>query len=289
MASNIYFQNSTADQKILNDINREIIQQAGMDVYYLPRTLVKEDLIMGEDVLSKFTTSYLIEMYIKSSDAFGGPDDSVSKFGLDIVDQIILTVHKEQFTFVTGMKKPLEGDLIYFPLQDGIVTMPSGEGLFVINFVEDEQPFYQLGKNYVFDLTCEIFDYSGERLQTGTTVDSVEQKYSPSMFLLMGLGGTSNFTVGEEVYQGSSLAEATAKAIVVSWVPSTMKLRVNHISGSFVVDNLIGETSGASWSLVSYDDQLLPSTPFADNKTLEVDGDNVLDFSEVDPWSEGDL
>ena len=59
------------------------------------------------------------------------------------------------------------------------------------------------------------------------------------MFLLMGLGGTSNFTVGEEVYQGSSLAEATAKAIVVSWVPSTMKLRVNHISGSFVVDNLI--------------------------------------------------
>ena len=79
MASNIYFQNALADQNLLNEINREVIQQAGIDVMYLPRTLVKEDLVMNEDVLSKFTNAYQIEMFVKSSDNFGGPDDAISK------------------------------------------------------------------------------------------------------------------------------------------------------------------------------------------------------------------
>ena len=138
MASNIYFQNALADQNLLNEINREVIQQAGIDVMYLPRTLVKEDLVINEDVLSKFSNAYQIEMYIKSSDNFGGPDDAISKFGLDIRDELILVVHAESFTFATDMAKPLEGDLIYFP---------HSKGTFEIKFVEDEQPFYQIGKN----------------------------------------------------------------------------------------------------------------------------------------------
>jgi len=160
MASNIYFQNATADQNLLNDINREVIQQAGIDVEYLPRTLVKEDLIMGEDVLSKFTITYPIEMYIKTSDNFGGADDAITKMGLTITDELILTVHAERFKFVTGITTPKEGDLIYFPFT---------KGLFEIKFVEDEQPFYQVGKNYVFDLTCETFQYSNEAITTGKT------------------------------------------------------------------------------------------------------------------------
>ena len=93
MASNIYFQNATADQNLLNDINREIIQQAGIDVVYLPRTLVKEDTVLDEDVISKFDTKYDIEMYVKSTDNFGGADDAISKFGMAISDELILTVH----------------------------------------------------------------------------------------------------------------------------------------------------------------------------------------------------
>ena len=115
MASNIYFQNFLADQNLLNEINREVIQQAGIDVMYLPRTLVKEDAVMNEDVLAQFTQAYQITAYIKSSDNFGGPDDAISKFGLDIRDELILVVHAETFKFSTDLTKPLEGDLIYFP------------------------------------------------------------------------------------------------------------------------------------------------------------------------------
>ena len=281
MATNIYFQNSITDQNLLNEINREVIQQAGIDVMYIPRTLVKEDLILGEDVLSQFNTAYEIEMYVKSSDNFGGPDDAISKFGLDIRDELILVVHAESFKFATNNTTPLEGDLIYFPLS---------KGLFEIKFVEDEQPFYQIGKNYVFELTCEVFQYGEEKIDTGTDADKVERENAYAVDLLLTAGGTGTYIVDEEVYQGANLAAATSKAIVVSWVVSTRTLRINNISGTFATGtNITGNDSSAVWSLTSYDDQLLPTIPYADNKIFETDGDAILDFSESDPFSEGDL
>jgi hypothetical protein len=282
MASNIYFQNSLADQNLLNEINREVIQQAGIDVMYMPRTLVKEDLVMNEDVLSQFTNAYQIEMYVKSSDNFGGPDDAIAKFGLDIRDELILVAHVESFKFATDMAKPLEGDLIYFPLS---------KGLFEIKFVEDEQPFYQIGKNYVFELTCEVFQYGEEKIDTGTDVDKVERENAYAVDLLLTAGGTGTYVVDEAVYQGATLATATSKAIVAAWTADTRTLRVNNIVGTFAIStNITGDTSGAVWSqAAATDDQLLPTIPYADNKILETDGDNILDFSEMDPWSEGDL
>ena len=281
MATNIYFQNSITDQNLLNEINREVIQQAGIDVMYIPRTLVKEDLILGEDVISQFNTAYEIEMYVKSSDNFGGPDDAISKFGLDIRDELILVVHAESFKFATNITTPLEGDLIYFPLS---------KGLFEIKFVEDEQPFYQVGKNYVFELTCEVFQYGGEKIDTGTDADKVERENAYAVDLLLTAGGTGTYIIDEEVYQGANLAAATSKAIVVSWVVSTRTLRINNISGTFATGtNITGNDSSAVWSLTSFDDQLLPTTPYADNKIFETDGDAILDFSESDPFSEGNL
>ena len=281
MATNIYFQNSITDQNLLNEINREVIQQAGIDVMYIPRTLVKEDLVLGEDVLSQFNTAYEIEMYVKSSDNFGGPDDAISRFGLDISDELILVVHAESFKFATNNTTPLEGDLIYFPLS---------KGLFEIKFVEDEQPFYQVGKNYVFELTCEVFQYGEEKIDTGTDADKVERENAYAVDLLLTAGGTGTYIIDEEVYQGANLAAATSKAIVVSWVVSTRTLRINNISGTFATGtNITGNDSSAVWSLTSYDDQLLPTTPYADNKIFETDGDAILDFSESDPFSEGDL
>ena len=281
MATNIYFQNSIPDQNLLNEIHREVIQQAGIDVMYIPRTLVKEDLILGEDVLSQFNTAYEIEMYVKSSDNFGGPDDAISRFGLDISDELILVVHAESFKFATNNTTPLEGDLIYFPLS---------KGLFEIKFVEDEQPFYQIGKNYVFELTCEVFQYGEEKIDTGTDADKVERENAYAVDLLLTAGGTGTYIIDEEVYQGANLAAATSKAIVVSWVVSTRTLRINNISGTFATGtNITGNDSSAVWSLTSYDDQLLPTTPYADNKIFETDGDAILDFSESDPFSEGDL
>ena len=282
MATNIFFQNSITDQNLLNDINREVIQQAGIDVMYIPRTLVKEDLILNEDVISQFNTAYEIEMYVKSSDNFGGPDDAISRFGLDISDELILVVHAESFKFATNITTPVEGDLIYFPLS---------KGLFEIKFVEDEQPFYQVGKNYIFELTCEVFQYGEEKIDTGTDADKVERENAYAVDLVLTAGGTGTYIIDEEVYQGANLAGATGKGIVAAWTSSTRTLRVNNIVGTFAIStNITGATSSAVWSqAAATDDQLLPTIPFADNKILETDGDAILDFSESDPFSEGDL
>ena len=282
MASNIYFQNALADQNLLNEINREVIQQAGIDVMYLPRTLVKEDLVMNEDVLSKFSNAYQIEMFVKSNEGFGGEGDLVSKFGLDIRDELILVAHVDSFKFATDMAKPLEGDLIYFPLS---------ERTFEIKFVEHEQPFYQVGQNYVFEITCEVFQYGEEDIDTGTDVDKVERENAYAIDLVLtAVGGSGNFIVDEEIYQGASLATAPAKGIVTSWDSANKTVRVNTVVGTFAAPKKVtGETSGAYYDQASVDDQALPTVPYADNKILETDGDNILDFTELDPWSEGDL
>ena len=282
MATNLYFQNvsSHAEQELINSLTSEVIQIHGLDVFYLPRTLVKEDLLMGEDVLSKFSTVYEIEMYLKSTEGFGGEGDLVSKFGLDVRDEVIFTVHRDRFELATDMSKTLEGDLIYLPIN---------KGLFEIKFVEHEQPFYQSGKNYSFDITCELFQYAEEQLDTGVSeIDSIEREQSAAIDLVMTAGGSGTFSVDEAVYQGPSLANATGKGIVVSWNTTTRTLRVNDTSGTFAAStNVTGDTSGAVWSQASAADyQELPTTPFADNKEFETDGDAILDFSESNPFGE---
>ena len=282
MPTNLYFQNVTshAEQELVNSLTSEVIQIHGMDVFYLPRTLVKEDLIMGEDVLSKFSTAYEIEMYLKTTEGFGGEGDLVSKFGLDVRDEVIFTVHKDRFELATDMAKPVEGDLVYLPIS---------KGLFEIKFVEHEQPFYQSGKNYSFDITCELFQYSEEQLETGVTaIDNIEKELSAAIDLVMTAGGSGSFSTGESVYQGPSLANSTGKGIVVSWNSTTRTLRVNDTSGTFATStNVTGDISGAVWTQASAADyQELPTTPFADNKEFETDGDAILDFSESNPFGE---
>ena len=281
MSTNLYFNNVTshAEQELINDLTSEVIKIHGMDVFYIPRTIVKEDLLLDEDVLSRFSTAYEIEMYLKSTEGFGGEGDLVSKFGLDVRDEVIFTVHKDRFNLATDMDKPLEGDLIFLPIN---------KGLFEIKFVEHEQPFYQAGKNYSFDITCELYQYSEEQLETGiTAIDDIEKEQSAAIDFVMTAGGSGAYAIDESVYQGASLAEATAKGTVVSWTTATRTLRTNDTSGTFVAGaSVYGATSSAVWSLTSYDDQALPTTPFADNVEFETEADSILDFSESNPFGE---
>ena len=282
MATNLYFNNVTshAEQELINDLTSEVIQLHGMDVFYIPRTLIKEDPLLDEDVLSRFEVAYEIEMYIKGTEGFGGEGDLVSKFGLDVRDEVIFTVHKDRFELATTKPKPLEGDLIFLPMS---------KGLFEIKFVEHEQPFYQAGKNYSFDITCELFQYSEEQFEKGVpeVIRDIEREQSAAIDFVMTAGGSGSYTIDEEVYQGVSLAAATAKGTVVSWTTATRTLRANDTSGTFVAGaSVYGATSSAVWSLTSYDDQALPTTPFADNLEFETEADAILDFSESNPFGE---
>ena len=164
------------EQQLLESLIVESIKIYGYDVYYLPRTLVEKDTIYGEDPSSRYDTNYGIEMYIKSVDGFQGDGDFLSKFNLEIRDSVIFTVARKTFmdevATTEGTVRPNEGDLIYFPLNKKI---------FQVKFVEHESMFYQLGSLPVYDLTCELFEYSGEVFNTGIkNIDDLQQLYSPA-------------------------------------------------------------------------------------------------------------
>lgn len=166
MATNPFFnvQNPNGNESnLFDDLTIESIRIYGIDLIYLTRSLQAVDDILNEDDLSIFDKAYDIEMYVKSVDGFAGEGDFLSKFGLQIRDQVTFTVANRTFErFVTRLNKlkirPLEGDLIFFPMN---------KKFFKIMHVEHESVFYQLGSLKVFDLQCELFEYSNERFQTG--------------------------------------------------------------------------------------------------------------------------
>jgi len=177
--TNLYFNNHafSGEQNLIEDLIIESIRIYGVDCYYMPRTLVAEDLVFGEDTLSKFDHAYLIEMYIKSVDGFEGEGDFLSKFNVEIRDEMVLTVSRRRFgeEIVTedtteDIGRPAEGDLIYFPLNNKV---------FEVKFVEHESVFYQMGSLQTYDLRCELFEYSHERIDTGiAAIDAIEDAYS---------------------------------------------------------------------------------------------------------------
>ena len=170
MATNPYFnQKSRPEQNVTEDITIETIRMMGQDMIYIPRTLVNLDELFGEDEISKFENTFGIEMYIESIQGFDGPGDLISQIGIDIKDRVNLRVSRKRFeqevtSAIPSINRPREGDLVYFPLS---------RTTFEINFVEHENPFYQLGKLYTYQLQCEVFTYSNEDINTG--IDAIDQ------------------------------------------------------------------------------------------------------------------
>lgn len=143
----------------------ESIRMYGNEWYYIPRTLVAKDDVFLEDNLSKFNDSYQIEAYLDNVDNFAGQGAFMSKFGMHIEEQAQLTIARKRWEQLVNRHgstitpdRPCEGDLLYFPMTDG---------LFEIKFVEHQSPFYQLGKLNVWKLKIELFQYSSERIDTG--------------------------------------------------------------------------------------------------------------------------
>ena len=164
MATNFFFNNFTnsGEQNLIEDLIIESIRIYGLDVWYLPRTLGAKDDLLNEDDLSIFEKAYMVEMYIKSVDGFEGDGQFLSKFGLQIRDSVTFTMSQRKFLQDVGlydeMVRPNEGDLIYFPLN---------RKLFEVMFVDNKPVFYQMGALQMYDLRCELFEFSNERFATG--------------------------------------------------------------------------------------------------------------------------
>ena len=286
MATNQYFNlhgTDTPEQRLIENLNIEAIKTFGIDVHYCPRTLNDEDTLMGEDNTASYNSAHTIEMYIKSVDGFEGSGDFISKFGLQINDQVTFTVAKRRFREL-GMTTngradmPHEGDLIYFP---------TTSALFQILFVEDEAIFYQTGALQTYDMLCEFFTYSDQNLNTGIEIiDAIEREHSYSIDFTMNTG-SGNYTVGEQVYQGASLAAATVKGEVAKWNATDKLLNLINMTGNFSgTSNIIGDDSSASYSITSFDAQSSAANTAATstNQEIEAAADAIIDFTEGNPF-----
>ena len=182
MPVNHYFQGGNGignqhEKRLYEDLIVEGLKIYGHDVYYLPRTLVNRDLILGEDTSSRFDDSYLIETYFETTEGFAGQQEIINKFGLEIRDDTTFVIAKRSWQnqvdnpatqIVEG--RPNEGDIIYFPLMNSF---------FEIQFVEDQEPFFQLGNLPVYKLRVTRWEYSSEKLDTGVAaIDAAEDEYS---------------------------------------------------------------------------------------------------------------
>jgi len=170
MVKNIHFNftSYTNEQNLLNKLKGEAINIFGQNMYYIKRDAVDENTILGEDLFQEFKDAYEIVMYPENTQSFDGDKDFLAKFGFSISDKSSFMVHQDEFKKITDMDRPLEGDLIFWPVT---------KRAFQITFVDYDAQFYQMGKNYVWKLTCELWKYSNENIETGTELDDVKLEY----------------------------------------------------------------------------------------------------------------
>jgi hypothetical protein len=239
MATSVFFNNfqSSQEQLLLESLIIESIKIYGNDVYYIPRRQDKLDQIYGESPVTSFDKSYFVEMYINSVDGFSGDGNFMSKFGLEIRDQVTFTIAQRVFNDEVNvfepvtLHRPREGDLVYFSLN---------KKCFQIKYVNDKPFFYQLGALQTFELTCELFEYSGEVLNTGIEeIDRLQKDFSTDIL---------DYGIKDE-------------------------------SGFYLIDESQDYIVNEKYNLDIID-------PNLDNQWIQEESDEILDFTEFDPFSE---
>ena len=274
MAVNHYFQagrgiGNENEKRLHENIIIESLKIFGQDVFYMPRTLVNRDLIFGEDTTSKFDDSYAIEMYFESNEGFAGEQEIINKFGLEIRDDTTLVVAKRRFEehvsnnnnlIATG--RPNEGDIVYVPLMNSF---------FEILFVEDQEPFFQLGSLPVYKLKVTRWEYSSEKLDTGQQViDQHEDEYTLDL-----LQHKVTLESGQEALDGAGSIQLEDYLSYATGQPA------------FIMQETFSGSTGSN---------IQTQSPYADNLDLNTEAgydtaavsDDILDFTERNPFGEVD-
>jgi len=271
---------SAQEQKTIENLIVETIEIYGQDIYYVPRTIVNKDTVFGEDSDTKFESAKAIRAYVNNVEGWEGQGELLSKFGVRIEDKTTFIFSRDKFkehvddsTVLNVEGRPNEGDLIWFP---------TTKHLFQIMFVEAEKPFYQLGKGYVWECQCELFEYSDEEIDTGITdLDAIETAFANAITVGLVAGGSGTFTVGETITGGTSNVTAEVK----SFDASTRTLIVINRSGTFSVpETITGGTSSASWTTATYNTIQNTNSEFDQNNDFETADNDIIDFTETNPF-----
>ena len=292
MATNVYFnpfpKNITSEQLLVEDLVIEAMQIYGMEVFYLPRSSRDQvDFLYGEDTLKQYTEAYTIEMYLEDVTGMEGDGDFISKFGLEIKDEVTLLISRRRFAATVPQKRPQEGDLVYVPLV---------QNFFEITFVEHENNqamYYTLGRGrganvYVYALKMKQFVFSNEIVETGIREvdEQIRDAYPRTRISL--LSGSGKFVEDEIVYQGANLNYATAQAIVHNTTANSF-IDIIRVIGNFASGNVRGNTSSSNWIINTVSDTALMNTAFedvVDNARIQAEADGILDFTEHNPFGE---
>jgi hypothetical protein len=280
-----YFRNysSEPEQNLVEDLIHEAVSIMGFDGYYIPNTNeASRDLLYGDDPLKVFTDSYSIELYLSNSVDAGVNNDFFTKFGLEIKNNTRVQLPRRAFSAVP-YSRPREGDLIYIPFLSG-----TGE-LYEIKYVNDATDFFTLGRKqpYSWELEIELFKYSHDKIDTGLDeIDFVNEFDAYAIEYTLGSGNDIDYTIREIVYQGNTYANAICTATLQEWNSPNNTIKLTNISGTFVSNsNIIGNSSGASYIMVDYDEFSNPQIREVwDNKVVEDEVFNIIDTSETNPF-----
>ena len=306
MATSVYFSGAVrSEQDLYEDLVTESIKVFGQDVVYLPRESLGEDALLNEE-WSQFTQAYPVEMYLENTDSFEGDGNLLGKFGLEIRDQANLVVTKRRWdqavgqNIVDGQASPNEGDLIY---------MTMTQRLFEIKYVEPKSPFYQLQDLPSYTLTAELFEYNDQHFDTGyDEIDAIEWDNATAYSYIV-TANTANFELGELVTQWTGVNDSAGDPIniegyVAGWEGTEARITIisphqsTNGDGTFMTfsvqsattKKLIGKNSGTQ-TYITIDQSGTTKTfynqdPFADNDEFEVAGDDVIDFTESNPFGD---
>jgi hypothetical protein len=303
MPTNVYFSHGTRnEQYLIEDLIIESLKIYGNEFMYIPRTLVSKDEILGEDRLSKFTSSFPIEMYFENVDSLDGQGAFIQKFGLMMEQSATLVVARRRWDQLVGRygqtiipTRPCEGDLIYFPLT---------KGLFEIKFVKHQDPFYQLGKLYVYKLQIELFQYASENIDTGireidafetlktfttNTTRSPAGEVTKITMISQGSGYTSVPTVS---FVSASGRDAAATAVRGTGANANKIIRIDitnpgtgyQTAPAVTISGGGGVDAGATASI---DINIDKPESFGDNNKFKTEAQDVL-FSVTNPFGEID-
>ena len=306
MATSVYFSGAVrSEQDLYEDLVTESIKVFGQDVVYLPRESLGEDALLNEE-WSQFTQAYPVEMYLENVEGFEGDGNLLGKFGLEIRDQANLVVTKRRWdqavgqNIVNGQASPNEGDLIY---------MTMTQRLFEIKYVEPKSPFYQLQDLPSYTLTAELFEYNDQHFDTGMDeIDAIEWDNATAYSYIV-TANTANFELGELVTQWTGSNDSSGNPIniegyVAGWEGTEARITIisphqsTNGDGTFMTfsvqsattKKLIGKNSGTQ-TYITIDQSGTTKTfynqdPFADNDEFEVAGDDVIDFTESNPFGD---
>ena len=253
MPTNVYFDTgTTSEQRLYEDIIIEQLKIYGQDVYYLPRKVANKDSIFGEDPASSFDDSYIIEMYVDNSDGYMGEQEIIKKFGLELRDDITFIVSKLRWETLISNNADL---VVERPQEGDLVYFPTTNAFFEIQFVEHEAPFYQQSALPIYKLACTKWEYASERLDTGiTSIDATEDDLSTD---------TMQFQFALENETGSFVLESSIGAIDYL------------INESFTMATQQPVDTGQAFETAA-------------GTTTTSTGDDILDFSERNPFGEVD-